>query len=109
MSGGGEELQQYEHELHLTLQSLIPRRDWERVEQGGFFIDPERMARVIQVRADFINEFDLHEVAKAVYVEVRDGTRPVLRYPASEGAHYPLFYQGLQVEPEGPQSERSSG
>jgi len=96
-----EELQQYEHELHLTLQSLIPRQDWERVEHGGFFIDPERMARVIQVRVDFINEFDLHEVAKAVYVEVRDGTRPVLRCPATEGAHYPPFYKGLQVEPEG--------
>ena len=95
-----EDLQQYEHELHSILQSLIPERDWERVENGSFFIDPERMAHCVQARADFINEFNLREVAHAVYIEVRDGTQPVLRYPATEGAHYPLFYKGLQVEPE---------
>lgn len=91
---------QYEHELRGVLQSMIPDSDWERVEGGSFFIDPERMANVIKARADFIQEFDLSEVAEAVYIHVRDGVRPVLRCPAKEGAHYPLFYKGLEVEPE---------
>jgi hypothetical protein len=99
-----DDFRQYENELKSILQSMIPPADWERVDGGSFFIDSERMAHVIQARADFISEFKLSDFAQAIYIDVRDGDRPVLCCPAQEGMHYPLFYKGLEVELKRPQA-----